>query len=104
MELPLIAQKLISEYSKPLTRPDWRNGAIYNNSFKYSPIMNETIKLYKRRYKGYSNYESISDLILDKGEIVFDLYPYYIEYSNFYFYLCNEDNAFLNKKRILKQT
>jgi hypothetical protein len=32
------------------------------------------------------------------------MYPYAMEYNNFYFYLLSEDNAFLQKKPFLKIT
>jgi hypothetical protein len=103
--LPQRALAIIRDYSKPLTRPDWRNGAIYNNLFKYHPIMIETFDVLQRRVTSYNNYLTLSDLILHVGdEEVFGMYPYYIHYNNFYFYLCNEDNAFLNNERILNET
>lgn len=30
MELPMDIQRLINEYAKPLTRPDWRKGSYFN--------------------------------------------------------------------------
>jgi hypothetical protein len=102
--LPFRAQNLISEYSRPITRPDWRNGSICNEAFKHNPVMINTFNVLKKRIRPY-NYDNLCDLILDKGDdFVFQMYPYSIEYNNFYFYLCSEDNAFLNRKPILKKT
>lgn len=103
--LPQRALALIHDYSKPLTRPDWRNGSNCVGSFKYNPIMIETFDVLQRRVTSYNNYLTLSDLILHVGdEEVFGMYPYYIHYNNFYFYLCNKDNAFLNNESILKKT
>jgi hypothetical protein len=58
MSLPPIAQKLISEYAKPLTRPDWRKirrgcvGEMYKEIMQYK---NKTNK-YDKHYTLYSRF------------------------------------------------
>ena len=51
--LPSRAQKLISEFSKPVTRPDWRTikpgcvGKFYKEIISYKNITNKYDKYYK---------------------------------------------------------
>jgi hypothetical protein len=32
MELPIEIQRLINDYARPMTRPDWRKGSYYNRA------------------------------------------------------------------------
>ena len=102
MILPVNALQLIKEYSKPLTRPDWKKGSYCNNSFKYSNLM---IYLHYTTlcYCSYKKYESEIDyFVINKhksfsedinkyGETIFDSYSNLFNTSpkieNFYFYL-----------------
>ena len=103
--LPLKALKLISEYSKPVTRVDWKKGSPSAAIFKYSPIMMKTHDILARRITHYGEYDNLCDLIINIGtDRVFQMYPYTMEYNNFYFYLLSKDNAFLQKKPVLKIT
>jgi hypothetical protein len=58
MALPQIALKLISEYSKPCTHPNWRNrqwicvGDIYNEFMSYKNNNNK----YDKHYKLYKRF------------------------------------------------
>jgi hypothetical protein len=104
-KLPSKALRLISDYSKPVTRPDWKNGSLCAVIFKYSPIMVKTYYMLVRRIPHYGEYDNLCDLILNVGsDRVFQMYPYTMEYNNFYFYLLSDDNAFLQKKPVLKIT
>lgn len=103
--LPINAIHLIREYSKPITRGDWRNGSQTNHIFKYSPIMVETHRVLKNRIKQCNEYDNLADVIVNIGsQRVFQMYPYIMDYNNFYFYLVSEDNAFFIKKPVLKIT
>lgn len=108
MSLPLSAQFLISEYAKPITRPDWRKGSSCNSAFKFCPIMIQTHKYMHKKLKMLNieteHNTSLADDIKMLGERLFIYYRYDIEYDNFYFYLCSEDNALFNKIPILKKT
>ena len=104
-KLPSKAVRLISDYSKPVTRPDWKKGSPSATIFKYSPIMMKTHDILARRITHYGEYDNLCDLIINIGsDRVFQMYPYTMEYNNFYFYLLSEDNAFLQKKPFLKIT
>jgi hypothetical protein len=62
MRLPINAQKLISEYAKPLTRPDWRNGTPHALIFKYSPIFIDIRESFKNVSEYYKiNYNDVFD-------------------------------------------
>ena len=102
MNLPTNALHLIKEYSKPRTRPDWRNGSYCNNSFKYSKLMvylHYTTLCYCSYKKGCSNidyfvinkHKSFTEDINKYGEIIFDGYSTLFDNSpkieNFYNYL-----------------
>jgi len=104
--LPANVIKLISEYSKPLTRPDWRKGSPLANIFKYSPIMVKTYNNLSRVMPNTcKNHDNLPELIVNIGsDKVFQMYEYMFEYMNFYFYLICEDNSFLIKKPLLKKT
>jgi hypothetical protein len=102
MNLPEIAQKLISEYSKPVTRPDWRKGTIHAQLFKYSPIFVDIKQSFKNVSEYYNvNYNHIFDtnftymlyattfneIIQLYSESVFNIYfSYKPEQMNFYRY------------------
>jgi len=107
-KLPYNVLCLIKEYSLPITRANWRQGSFCNNAFKFSSIMIKThtnmIKTLKCINKECENNVSLADDIKLIGERLFLYYRYHLEYDNFYFYLCNKDNAFLNKTSILKKT
>ena len=104
--LPSNVIKLIHEYSKPVTRPDWRKGSPLSNIFKYSPIMVKTHTfLSSRMPNACKKYDNLADLIVNLGsDKVFQMYEYMFDYMNFYFYLICEDNSFLIKKTVLKKT
>jgi len=104
--LPSNVIKLISEYAKPLTRPDWRKGSPLSNIFKYSPIMVKTHKFLSTRMPtACKKHDNLADLIVNLGsDRVFQMYEYMFDYTNFYFYLICEDNSFLIKKPVLKKT
>jgi len=100
MDLPLRAQKLISEYSKPVTRPNWRDGSYCNNTFKFCAankyLHNIFLKYYnglnsslQKRYKSIEFVESIMDTVNIHGECIFNIYPYttLVVYYNYYFIL-----------------
>ncbi len=99
-DLPISAQKLISEYAKPLTRPDWRDGSYCNNAFKLCAsnkyLHNMFLKYYnglnscvQHRYNSIELNESIMDTINIYGENIFKIYPYtsLVVYYNYYFML-----------------
>ena len=104
--LPSNVLKLISEYSKPVTRPDWRKGSPLSNIFKYSPIMVKTHTFLKKVMPdACKKHDNLADLIVNVGsDRVFQMYEYMFDYTNFYFYLICEDNSFLIKKPVLKKT
>jgi len=100
MELPERAQKLISEYAKPITKGDWRNGSKCGHVFKKSKYMTELYKMYLKYYllsNEYTQtdygliiyYDNLSDLLKIYGEKIYNLSPYkpYIMYNNFYYIL-----------------
>lgn len=100
MELPLSAKKLIREYSKPVTRPDWRNGSYCNNTFKFCAtnkyLHNIFLKYYnclndytQSKYNQIESVDSIMDTINIYGESIFNTYPYstLLIYHNYYFIL-----------------
>ena len=76
MFLPLRALKLISEYSKPLTQPQWKNirriknmGIIYNDIMDnknrhYPPVFKLFTKNIVRNY----SYQYIIDVVVIKGK------------------------------------
>ena len=76
MFLPLRALKLISEYSKPLTRPDWRNiRRIKNMGHIYNDIMNNKNNYYPPVFKLFTknivrnySYRYIMDIVILKGK------------------------------------
>jgi hypothetical protein len=100
--LPLRAQKLISEFSKPLTRPEWKNGCLHAKLFKYSPAiidLTESFKNVSNYY--YINFNDLFDdnfnhmlytrpfneIIQTYSELVFNIYRSYIpDQMNFYRY------------------
>jgi hypothetical protein len=100
MELPLNAKHLISEYSKPITRPDWRKGSacvyafknskallqMYYMYFKYYLCSNEIIQ---NKYKLIEQNKNLPDILKLYGESIYLISPYntYIVYNNFYFIL-----------------
>ena len=110
MKLPVNVISLISEYSKPLSRPDWRQGSSCNSAFKNDNVMKYLhgrticLSLYKVNIKNINTdhipfeytelkkHNTFSEDIQQYGEMVFILYsilfnnPYPI-YSNFYFFL-----------------
>ena len=61
MELPANVLSLISAYSKPVTRPDWKKGTPHADIFKYSDPL-EDIKIalvHKKMYYPYLNYNTL---------------------------------------------
>jgi hypothetical protein len=95
--LPINVQRLISEYAKPLTRPDWRTGSNCCNIFKYSMeirMIHQRFLNYLFSSKEYFNkYELVrrhSSFIQDMqtyGEDIFEISPSLPGYNNFYFLL-----------------
>ena len=103
--LPHRARKLISEFSKPITRPDWRSGTPLAKLITESPIMvyiNKTIKhqlmieingtvysLDRLKLKFNKILEYSGNYIHMYGEellIYTHPYLYYPSYANFYLY------------------
>ena len=103
--LPHRARKLISELSKPITRPDWRSGTPLAKLITESPIMvyiNKTIKhqlmieingtvysLDRLKLKFNKILEYSGNYIHMYGEellIYTHPYLYYPSYANFYLY------------------
>ena len=99
------ARKLISEFSKPITRPDWRSGTPLAKLITESPIMvyiNKTIKhqlmieingtvysLDRLKLKFNKILEYSGNYIHMYGEellIYTHPYLYYPSYANFYLY------------------
>ena len=90
---------LISEYSKPLTRPDWRKGSFCNNAYKNSRLMlylhNTTLCLSNLTdridYTILNKNKSFTEDMNNYGEIIFECYSNLYSTSpkieNFYFYL-----------------
>ena len=84
MDLPISAQKLISEYAKPLTRPDWRHGSYCNNAFKLCTANKYLHDIFLKYYNGLNSWlqhrynsielnESIIDTINIYGENIFKI-------------------------------
>jgi hypothetical protein len=103
--LPQRAQKLISEYAKPITRGDWRKGSKCGNLFKNSEMnccLHTVILLWLSRIKVYNptinNFNTIIEDIAHYGELVFILNKYQTKvlfYNNYYFML--QKMEYLNK-------
>jgi hypothetical protein len=100
MELPLNAKQLIYEYSRPITRPDWRKGSACNHAFKNSKPLLQMYYMYfkyylcsneitQNKYKLIETNNNLPDILKIYGESVYLLSPYntYIIYNNFYFIL-----------------
>lgn len=114
MNLPENALSLIREYSKPLTRPDWRDGSNCCNIFKYS----DEIRRLHQNFLSYYYCASISKEMYDKynfiarhtsliqdlvkyGEDIFELIPQSaFVYNNFYFVL-KKDGILKNCGKLL---
>ena len=108
MALPANVLALISEYSKPITRPNWRDGSNCSYAFKYSHTMMDLHQTYlsyvlESEYF-YKKYELVRRHIafpqdLQKyGEDIFEISPYRTELgtNNFYF--------IMKKRKLLKYT
>ena len=91
--LPQRALKLISEYSKPLTRSDWKNGSRHAIIFK-NILMNTTAI----DYLIYEDCTTIIDMINKYGEI--SLYNFWSPYADFDSPICFYD--LLKIKKYLK--
>jgi len=100
IELPLNVQQLIREYSKPVTRGDWRKGSATNEIFKFSCINKYLHDIYLKYYNGLNDYTqskynlientyTLPDDIINYGESIFNIYPYntLVVYRNYYFIL-----------------
>ena len=115
--LPHRARKLISEFSKPITRPDWRSGTPLAKLITESPIMvyiNKTIKhqlmieingtvysLDRLKLKFNKILEYSGNYIHMYGEellIYTHPYLYYPSYANFYLYA-----KYYLKRNIMKE-
>ena len=93
--LPIRAQKLISEYAKPITRGNWRKGSHCNSVFlynTYNKILHKMVinwfRMHKICYKKLENHTSIIEDMQIYGE---DLFVNYVIdkviYNNYYFML-----------------
>ena len=77
-KLPIRAQKLISEYSKPITRANWRKGSYCNSVFlynNYNKILHKMVinwfRINKICYKKLENHTSIIEDMQIYGEDLF---------------------------------
>ena len=110
MELPQRALDLIREYSKPLTRPNWRTGTKHAKLFKQSYIMQsiiinikfelnsielfgskEIVEELERKYGNIFNYPGYDYIQHFGEEILTFVYPFYYKppITNFYSYAQN---------------
>ena len=98
MELPLRAQQLISEYSKPFTRPDWRQGSSCNFEFKNDLLLTNIHQRFfadylslsakeKEEYKFIHCNRSFTQDLQQFGNKIFEILDYELPYNNFYFLL-----------------
>ena len=99
MELPLRAQQLISEYAKPLTRPDWRQGSICNFEFKYDVVLTNLHHVFFSNYLQLLSAEQKSEFyfihcnrsfiedIQRFGNKIFEISHNVLPHNNFYFLL-----------------
>ena len=95
--LPPNVQKLIHEYSKPITRANWRKGSSCNNAFKDTIILKNLHEIYKHyyflvikdEYKLILNNNTFIEDVQLFGENIYNLIPCpsMLEYKNFYFVL-----------------
>jgi len=90
--LPQRALILIREYSKPLTRPNWRKGALHVLCIKQSPVMKYMIRQIQKEIH-YMNIRNSYALLYNYGETIFnpkeirhceDLINIYLNNINFY--------------------
>jgi hypothetical protein len=110
MKFPKNVIQLIREYSKPLTRPNWRNGTKHATLFKQCYIMQSininikfelnSIELFankqlleqlKNKYGNIFNYSGYYYIQQFGEEILSFLYPFYYKppITNFYSYAQN---------------
>jgi hypothetical protein len=74
MEFPIEIQRIINEYAKPCTRPDWRMGCYYNRCilhynqwsrctcrYKYKDIINT---LYHTHINNHRHHDNLYELIV----------------------------------------
>ena len=97
MSLPYRVQKLINEYAKPITRPNWRKGSKCGHIFKDSKLLKCLHVIYLENYKRKLNKEyelivqnsSFSEDLNLYGENIYKLSPNQstLGYNNFYFIL-----------------
>jgi len=99
MELPLSAKALISEYAKPITRPDWRTGSHCCYTIKYSMEITNihqrflnylfSSKEYFDKYELVRRHSSFIQDMQTYGEDIFEISPYTSLRgpNNFYFLL-----------------
>ena len=96
--LPLRAQQLISEYSKPLTNPDWRQGSSCNFEFKNDILLTNIHQRFfadylslsakeKEEYKFIHCNRSFTQDLQQFGNKIFEILDYELPYNNFYFLL-----------------
>jgi len=101
MDLPKNSQKLISEYSKPITKPDWKCGTKHAYIFKSCPalhalkdnfIINYYDWVYEEIYGKDAMYKlylkPFNEILQELGNEIFGMYTCY-----FYNYL--RDNSYL---------
>jgi hypothetical protein len=115
MSLPPIAYLLISEYSKPLTHPLWKQGSYHGHAFKNMDIM----IILQHHYNGFwfdidwdYNIPSFVNNIMEFGDGIFYFmcnkfyYEKYFIYDNDVIDNPKEYNFyyFLIKNNLLKQT
>jgi len=87
MEFPEDILQIIREYSKPVTRSNWREGAPHGNIFKHSMtshIVKQVICYYYRDFEWmkycYPELESdipFSDILIRYGDKIFPCYNFY---------------------------
>ena len=98
MEFPSDVLRIIYDYSKPLTRPNWREGALHVIAFKQS-IISATLKCYVRHSNGLFYLINVYPELYDTDTLIFNIIHKYGEhifyYHNFYYYI---------KKYMLKKT
>jgi len=108
MSLPPNVIALISEYSKPLTRPNWREGSNCCYSFKYDIVLTNLHQnflsevlgsaYFCEKYEFVRRHSSFSQDLQKYGEDIYEVSPYRTELgtNNFYF--------IMKKWKVLKYT
>jgi hypothetical protein len=93
MSLPSNVQALIGEYSKPVTRANWRQGSNCCASFKYSDEMTKLhqvfLKFLSKENESIRHHSSFTEDMHLYGEDIFEMSPHttLLGHNNFYFML-----------------